>query len=269
MPKPFLIRLFIFVLLLVVGKVTVSLLSTYTDYFPANLASDFLMLHTREFHGWYRIAFYTHIVASPIGLLLYWPLLCERFRLSYPKVHRGLGKVTIGLILVGVVPSALYMAPFSFAGWPAALGFFGAAIGLSVSVLQGWRLAVRGEFQQHRRWMLRGAVFFHSAITLRILGGLTELLGLPIEETYRLVAWGSWLIPLLLLESYFGEVDRGAHPGLTHRREYKVFGLFGRRASEARKSQPVALARDSAGNHASIPGLTARPSCLRDVPPDA
>ncbi len=33
---------------------------------------------------------------------------------------------------------------------------------------------------------------------------------------------------------------RGAGGGLTHRREYKAFWLFGRRVSEAQKSQPVA-----------------------------
>ncbi len=38
---------------------------------------------------------------------------------------------------------------------------------------------------------------------------------------------------------------------VAHRREYKVFGWFGRRVSEATKSQPDALARDSAGNHAT------------------
>ncbi len=40
-------------------------------------------------------------------------------------------------------------------------------------------------------------------------------------------------------------------PGRTYPREYKVFGMFGRRVSEATQSQPVALARDSTGNHAS------------------
>ncbi len=40
-------------------------------------------------------------------------------------------------------------------------------------------------------------------------------------------------------------------------------------SSEARTSQPDALARDSTGNQISSQGLTAHPSRLREVPPDA
>ncbi len=50
--------------------------------------------------------------------------------------------------------------------------------------------------------------------------------------------------------------------GLTDRRELNVIGEFGRRVSEAKQSQPDALARDSTGNHTSIANLVARPSRL-------
>ncbi len=49
---------------------------------------------------------------------------------------------------------------------------------------------------------------------------------------------------------------------LRYRREYQVFGMLGRRASQARKSQPDALARDSTGTHTP----NARPRSTPFVP---
>ncbi|MGL4424154.1 MAG: DUF2306 domain-containing protein, partial [Gemmataceae bacterium] len=55
----------------------------------------------------------------------------------------------------------------------------------------------------HRRWMFRTTALLSSAIVLRLVSGGLGLLGIEDAETaYIAVAWASWMIPLLALETW-------------------------------------------------------------------
>jgi hypothetical protein len=54
----------------VVVKVTVSAVLGYHDYFPPNFNADFLRGRQSYFFGAYQWAFYAHLVAGPISLVL-------------------------------------------------------------------------------------------------------------------------------------------------------------------------------------------------------
>src|SRR4051794_32845844 len=98
---------------LLVLKVTLVVVLNYPNYYPPNFGSDFLRGRERYFYGPYQAALYTHIASGPVSLLLGLILISERFRLWFPRWHRGLGRVQVASILVLVTPSGLWMAYYA------------------------------------------------------------------------------------------------------------------------------------------------------------
>ena len=190
-------------LVVLICKVGVSIVSNYVDYFPANFDSEFLVNRRDFFCGAYRIAFYTHVIASPVALFQGLILLNQQWRQSYRSLHRVLGLVQIGLVLILIVPSSLIMSLHTIAGPISGIGFATSALSMGGCIFLGWRAAIQRHFQRHRRWMLRSYVLLCSAILLRVLGGLSELLYVDPLMSYRLAAWASWLVPWVILEIYF------------------------------------------------------------------
>lgn len=184
---------------LLVCKTTVSLLLTFHDYFPPNFRSDFLLGRSSYFFGTHQWAFYTHIISGPFALMGGLVQLSDSVRSRFPKWHRRLGRVYIVCVLFLVAPSGLWMARYAATGAVAAVGFATLAVVTAICAAQGWRAATQRRFDQHRRWMLRCFALLCSAVVLRVIGGLSDVLGL--EWTYPYAAWLSWLLPLLALEA--------------------------------------------------------------------
>ncbi len=184
---------------LLVCKTTLVVLLTFPDYFPPSFRSDFLLGRKAYFFGPYQWAFYTHIVAGPITLLNGLILLNDFVRQRFPTWHRCLGRVQVACVLFLVAPSGLWMAWYAATGTVAAAGFAVLAVVTVVCATKGWRAAMHRRFGEHRRWMLRCYVLLCSAVLLRVIGGLSDVLG--VGWTYPYAAWLSWLLPLFVLES--------------------------------------------------------------------
>lgn len=181
-------------------KVVGGVVLKYSDYFPPNFESDFLRGREPYFSGSYHWAFYTHIAAGPLSIILGMILISERFRLRFPKWHRALGRIQVLDVLFLVSPSGLWMAYHAEAGPVAGLGFAVLAVITGTSVALGWRAAVQLRFADHRRWMSRCFLLLCSTVVLRLIAGLasvTGVLGLWVDP---LVAWVSWLLPLAVFE---------------------------------------------------------------------
>ena len=198
-------RVLILLAVLLVVKVTLSVVLGYRDYLPPNFNSDFLRGRDPYFFGGYQLAFYSHIVAGPTSLVLGLILLSQSFRARFPKWHRRLGKFQIALILFLLVPSGLWMACYAETGVVAAAGFFGLAVITGLCATFGWRSAVQKRFAEHRRWMWRCFLLLCSAVVIRLIGGLTTVTGVGVDWSYPLAAWASWLVPLAMYE--FGLVS--------------------------------------------------------------
>lgn len=183
---------------LLVCKIVIGVFIGFADYFPPNFQSDFLRGRGTYFFGAYGVAFYVHIVSGPLTLLAGLLLISDAFRRRFPVWHRRIGRIQVLCILLLLNPSGLWMALYAETGTLAGAGFATLALTTTCFAALGWRAAVTSRFDHHRRWMLRTYVLLCSAVVLRVIGGLSEVLLL--EETYPLAAWISWLLPLLLLE---------------------------------------------------------------------
>lgn len=182
-------------------RVLVSILTNYPDYFPPDFDSLFLQGREETFTSVYQSAFYVHIFSGPVVLFNGLILLSETVRRRWGGLHRLLGRLQVGVLLVFVLPSSVMMSRHAFGGWPAGLSFLllsGATAGCAVV---GVFYARRRQYARHRRWMLRSYVLICSAVVLRLISGAAGLVGVSSpEETYIIAAWSSWLVPLAVYE---------------------------------------------------------------------
>ena len=177
---------------------TVGVVANYSDYLPPNFRSDFLLGRKAYFFGVYQWAFYAHLVAGPVTLVLGLLLVSESFRRWWPAGHRRLGQLQVAIVLLLLFPSGLVMSWWAMTGRLAGVGLAMLALLTATFVALGWRTAVRQQFDAHRRWMLRTFALLCSAVVLRLIGGATELSG--VEVNYALSVWMSWLVPLTTVE---------------------------------------------------------------------
>lgn len=191
-----LIRLLVFVLIV---KVTVTVVMVYRNYLPPNFDSEFLLGRDSYFFGSYGIAFYFHILAGPITLLLGIVLLSKRFRLKFRMWHRRLGQIQIAIVVVLSI-SGLWMSRYAQGGTVAAIGFGSLSFATGISAFVGFRSAMKRRFHEHRRWMMRNYILLCSAVVLRLTAGVAVFFEVDAEWVYPMTSWTSWLVPLALYE---------------------------------------------------------------------
>src|SRR5262245_33196989 len=107
---------------LLILKVTLSVVRGYHRYFPPDFDADFLLGRAAYFFGPYRWAFYAHLVAGPLALVVGTLLISERFRRWAPAWHRRLGRLQLTCVLLFLVPSGLWMARYAMTGALAGTG---------------------------------------------------------------------------------------------------------------------------------------------------
>ena len=185
---------------LLVLKIVVITWVSYRDYMPPNFQSDFLAGREGHFFETYQWAFFPHIVAGPISLLLGLVLMSDRLRAKSPVWHRRLGKIQVANVLLVVAPSGFWMAWYAAMGPIAAVGFASLALATGATVALGWRSAMQRRFDAHRRWMSRCFVLLSSAVVIRVNGGIGLAAGIDSDWFYVQIAWTSWLVPLGIYE---------------------------------------------------------------------
>src|SRR6185437_7252774 len=103
-------RVLVAAAVLLIVKVTLSVLIGYRDYLPPDFNSDFLLGRESYFYGPYGWAFYVHLVSGPAALVAGTILVSDRFRQWAPAWHRRLGRLQIANVLLLVAPSGFWMA---------------------------------------------------------------------------------------------------------------------------------------------------------------
>lgn len=135
------------------------------------------------------------VTALALGSFQFLPVL----RRTAGPPHRWIGRVYVAGCLVGG-SAGLILAPGSHAGPIASAGFGALAVLWIATTLLGWRAAVQGRFDEHRRWMIRSWALTLAAVTLRLYLPLVMILDLPFLPWYRAISFLAWVPNLIAAE---------------------------------------------------------------------
>ena len=165
--------------------------------------------------GWVRAVFLVHIVVGGVALLVLPLQLSTRLRDRVPAVHRAVGRLALGAILIAAAAGGV-LAPFSRADEVAGFGLL--AIGWFVCAVACGTTIRRGDVDAHRRWAIRTFALTYAAVTLRlwlgVMMGAQALAGvesrLAFDRAYHVVPFLAW-VPNVLVAEWL--IDRSAATG--------------------------------------------------------
>lgn len=200
--RRWLLRFFLWGVVVLLAKVFFSIVTEYRRYFPADFESNFLSGRRYTFSGIYRDAFYVHILSSPLALMIATYLLVSGGRPGQRRWHRIAGRIQLFLVLSVVVPSGMVMAMDAYAGAVSGAGFAVLNVLVSVTLVVAVIRARARKFPSHRQWATRCFLLLASPLLLRLIAGFNIVAGLESANSYRLNSWISWLIPLLGYEIF-------------------------------------------------------------------
>ncbi len=182
-------------------RVLLGILLEYRWYFPADFdKSAFLSGRRYTFTGLYHAFFYAHILSGPVAIVLASFLILSGGRAQFRRWHRLAGRALVLIVLCLLFPSGLVMAYQAYAGPPAAAGFGILSLLTAAAALMTAYHARARNFALHRRWAERCFLLLISPLILRLIAGAVIVMDVESELTYRLNAWLSWLVPLVIYE---------------------------------------------------------------------
>lgn len=191
-------------------------------------------------HVW----FFAHMTAA-IPILAIAPLqFLAGLRRARPRVHRLLGRAFLASSLLAGATSVWLGATIQYEGSRIPLAMFGLLwIGFSAAA---WICAVKGDFANHRRFVVRSLAIGLAFVWVRILGSFEAVLFPFITDTQAretTLEYLSFVLPLLAVETWLS--------WLPPVRAALARGRGGRPASTRRD--------DEAAGAAAIPSPAARP----------
>ena len=153
----------------------------------------------RTFAEQHPIGLYIHIFPSMVAILLGPFQFLKSFRDRHLKLHRWLGRIYLGSVLVGGL-AGLYMAQFSFAGTASRLGFGLLATAWLFTGYMAYLDIRQGRIDTHREWMMRNYALTLAAATLRIYTRSLISMGLTAPDFHYINAWACWVPNLIVAE---------------------------------------------------------------------
>ncbi len=165
------------------------------------------------------------LVCLPAGLVL----LARRARERWPRLHRVLGRGYASIILFMMVPTGVYLAPYSKYGWASGSGFVLSAVILGMTMVEAIRSARRGDEPRHRAAAVHSYAQVASAISFRVYHLAFQLLELPYETNYIASVWLSVVGNAALAELWIRNTHERSHHETPSRNERSVFGLLAER----------------------------------------
>ena len=149
----------------------------------------------------HRVALAIHASCAGVALMLGPFQLVNGFRVRWKMWHRRMGWIYSIAVLVGGL-AAIPLAWRASSGPIAQTGFMALAFVWLLCTGAAVRTAVQRDFEAHRRWMLRSYALTAAAITLRIYLPAAIMTRLPMDESYRAIAWMCWVLNLAAVEIY-------------------------------------------------------------------
>ena len=156
------------------------------------------------------VAFYAHIVAGGIALVVGPFQFWRGLRTRHPLVHRSMGRLYLTAVGIAAL-GGLAIAPISQAGLTGLFGFGALGVLWLVTGWRAYRSIRRGDVASHQAWMIRNFAITYAAVTLRL--GLFALIlvqvpfsaggfdfGTAFANAYVAMAFLAWLPNLLIAE---------------------------------------------------------------------
>ena len=167
-------------------------------WLPASMGSDGQLANR---FGPYALAI--HAGGGSLALLLGPFQFLGGLRSKRPWLHRLIGRLyVLGCSVGGLAGIALALG--THAGPVAALGFGGLGVSWLYSTWHAVRLAMKGEYDRHRAWMIRSFALTMAAVTLRLILPLLMISSLGMERAYEIVAWACWVPNLVFAQLWLG-----------------------------------------------------------------
>jgi uncharacterized membrane protein len=151
--------------------------------------------------GWYMPAFYCHIFASSIILLVGFFQFSKKVYTNR-QLHKALGKVYVFGVLFIAAPGAYIMTLFVNRGTGVFASFMLQNTLWVASTLAAFLLIKDGKVDEHVKMMRRSYGLAFGAVTLRFYILLFHVFGngVNFNNNYIIIAFLSWLPNLILVE---------------------------------------------------------------------
>lgn len=133
-------------------------------------------------------AFYMHIIAGGIALLIGWIQFSAAFRNKYLTLHKTIGKIYIISVLLSSV-AGMYIAFYATGGWVTSLAFITLDVIWFYATTMAFIAVKKGEINKHQNFMIYSYAATFGAVTLRIWLPLTTLLLGNFFKAYPIAAW--------------------------------------------------------------------------------
>ena len=135
-------------------------------------------------------------MALGVGLIQLWLGLTNRVA----RLHRALGKVSLGAIVVGC-SAGFYLAYTIPANAAYAAGLLCLCIAWALTTSMAVFAIRRRDVMQHREWMMRSYAVTFGFVVFRFgVDALVNWKGMSPLDAQAIMAWAGWTMPLLLLE---------------------------------------------------------------------
>lgn len=195
-------NIFGFLWIILILYFTYLMLLLTVPYLSFKLNVDFLLTKQNIIHiKFWRYAFYAHILTSLFVLLAGAVQFWEYFLQHFKKLHRFIGKIYVFIILLVSGPGALVMSFYANGNIISRSSFVLLSVLWMVFTALAFYFALKRNFVQHRKFMIRSYALTLSAITLRLYALiLPNFVHLNAKDEYALIAWTSWSINLLVAE---------------------------------------------------------------------
>ncbi|WP_293305085.1 DUF2306 domain-containing protein [Pedobacter sp. UBA5917] len=172
-------------------------------YIPFSSEVSFLQIKQTEVSGIkaYLPIFYVHVYSAIFVLLAGFTQFNHKILARYPKIHRWLGYLYVGFVLLLASPSGIFIGWFANGGLMAKTSFIILGILWFWFTLKALLLILERKIVGHKKFMYRSFALAASAITLRLWKVILVYLFHPAPmDVYQIIAWLGWIPNLLIAE---------------------------------------------------------------------
>lgn len=157
-----------------------------------------------------RLAFYGHVVAGSLALVLGPVQFSRRIRTRAARLHRVVGRTYLAAV-ASAVAAATILLPFNSVGLVGVAGFGTLAALWATTGVRAYRAIRAGDVASHQAWMMRNYALTFAAPTLRIWVGFLIAVQVPFvtgepdssalfTNAYAVVPFLCWLPNLVVAE---------------------------------------------------------------------